>query len=449
MTPLPPCVCVPSGRVSVFGFVQLFALIQKNGVRGLAKSPKQSAPRKLLRGGGTSPGVHAADPPAAAFSPGDAVTWAGADADLPAGTVGRVLACHGDGDVEVLFPAAAGPAAFTFSAERLARWPPFAAGDEVTWKGSDEDLPPGSVGKVLLVHGDGDVEAVFTTANGPKTFAFEVGPVFFPSRWILSSLSSLYYLSYTLLGSANIPSAFNTCLEAALTTRPAPCAVRTMQASRLDFATGADGAPPAHPPPPPPPGDMSPLRVRWETRGGLAHLSHAEALRRFERAAEALNVAASSAARAAVAADRGGGAPPHTECDAPATRAVGGESGAEKPEQPGLGLSKALAAALVSELVRSREPAALDDLPSNADLSAACDLLSKVPGGSTEVSASSSFARGGSIYTTDFSRLVELVRRRDVVGLAAKSPKDQRELTLALLTSIDESATTVQPMSPL
>jgi hypothetical protein len=50
---------------------------------------------------------------------------------------------------------------------------PLIVGDAVTWKGSDEDLPSGSVGKVVKLHpADGDAECVFQTPAGPQAFTF-------------------------------------------------------------------------------------------------------------------------------------------------------------------------------------------------------------------------------------------------------------------------------------
>ena len=102
-----------SGRVDVFEFIRIFSLIHKGEVKGLAKKPqrRKSQFQESLKG------------PAAALGlgPGDAVTWKGADEELPEGTVGKVLAVHDDGDVEVIFPTAAGPTTFTFGADRLAK----------------------------------------------------------------------------------------------------------------------------------------------------------------------------------------------------------------------------------------------------------------------------------------------------------------------------------------
>ena len=50
-----------------------------------------------------------------------------------------------------------------------------AVGDLVTWKGSDDDLPSGTVGRVeTLYPEDGDAECVFETAAGPQTFTFKL-----------------------------------------------------------------------------------------------------------------------------------------------------------------------------------------------------------------------------------------------------------------------------------
>lgn len=56
------------------------------------------------------------------FVCGELVCWRGADADIPAGSVGEVLCIHDDGDVEVLFFAGtAYEAVYTFGADRLER----------------------------------------------------------------------------------------------------------------------------------------------------------------------------------------------------------------------------------------------------------------------------------------------------------------------------------------
>ena len=55
------------------------------------------------------------------LQPGDEVYWKGSDEQIPRGTLGRVLMLHSDGDVEVLFVGTGGPAIHTFSALRLER----------------------------------------------------------------------------------------------------------------------------------------------------------------------------------------------------------------------------------------------------------------------------------------------------------------------------------------
>lgn len=48
----------------------------------------------------------------------------------------------------------------------------FALGDTVAWKGEDADLPRGTTGTVQVLHGDGDVEAVFEVRGEAQTFTF-------------------------------------------------------------------------------------------------------------------------------------------------------------------------------------------------------------------------------------------------------------------------------------
>jgi len=49
----------------------------------------------------------------------------------------------------------------------------FGVGDEVCWKGADDDLPEGTPGRVVKVHPqDHDAECVFQTTDGPRTFTF-------------------------------------------------------------------------------------------------------------------------------------------------------------------------------------------------------------------------------------------------------------------------------------
>lgn len=142
------------------------------------------------------------------LSIGDLVSWKGADEDVPAGTVGRVYRIFGDGDVEIAFvgkDSKAPPKLFTFHESRLdlvedpskgeglpmpprtstkrkssfnkdRNEPPprFAAGDLVTWKGSDADVPEGSVGRIARLFGDGDIEVAFERSGSaiPHVFTF-------------------------------------------------------------------------------------------------------------------------------------------------------------------------------------------------------------------------------------------------------------------------------------
>jgi Ca2+-binding EF-hand superfamily protein len=66
----------------------------------------------------------------------------------------------------------AGAAAEAAAADNGVSFPPgqnkFKAGDYVTWKGSDEDVPVGTVGTVSMVHDDGDVEVEFGKNKDPK-----------------------------------------------------------------------------------------------------------------------------------------------------------------------------------------------------------------------------------------------------------------------------------------
>jgi len=105
---------------------------------------------------------------------GDTVTWKGSDGDLPAGTLGKIVQIyHEDGEAECRFECPTGPKTFTFVLKRLNLV--LAAGDAVTWKSSDDELPSGTVGKIAQVFSaDGDAECIFETASGPKTFTFSL-----------------------------------------------------------------------------------------------------------------------------------------------------------------------------------------------------------------------------------------------------------------------------------
>jgi len=49
-------------------------------------------------------------------------------------------------------------------------------GDSVTWKGSDDDVPPGTLGKVEAIYEDGDVEVSFPSQRRPGAAGGEEGP---------------------------------------------------------------------------------------------------------------------------------------------------------------------------------------------------------------------------------------------------------------------------------
>eukprot|EP01047_Picozoa_sp_COSAG01_P103358 COSAG01_NODE_32830_length_574_cov_1.837895_1_plen_76_part_10 len=70
------------------------------------------------------------------FTAGDAVTWTGSDDDVPAGTVGKVLGYNDAGKVRVQFPAGT----WAFPEGKLRAAGKFATGDAVTWTGSDDDV---------------------------------------------------------------------------------------------------------------------------------------------------------------------------------------------------------------------------------------------------------------------------------------------------------------------
>jgi len=114
-----------SGRVDVYEFIKLFVLVQNGKITGLGR-------RKSIFGGrgGTNDSSFAKKRAAALaaikgagqpFELGSAVCWKGEDEDVPKGTIGKVLCCHDDGDVEVLFRSLATgtESVYTFGADRL------------------------------------------------------------------------------------------------------------------------------------------------------------------------------------------------------------------------------------------------------------------------------------------------------------------------------------------
>ena len=137
-----------SGGVDVFEFVRLFDLVQSGLVHGFgqrrhsASSHAGNTPMELRKQddalnaiaveGDTSSPASEQDvgnsgnineqickSGSAPFVEGDTVFWDKSDEDIPAGTSGRVLRVHYDGDVEVLFA----DAIFTFQACALRRFP--------------------------------------------------------------------------------------------------------------------------------------------------------------------------------------------------------------------------------------------------------------------------------------------------------------------------------------
>ena len=114
--------------------------------------------------------IHGDKSLASMLTVGDTVTWEGSDKELPAGAMGKIVQIHHEyGDAECLFETAAGPKTFTFALTRLNRV--LVVGDFVTWKSSDDELPKGAVGKIVQVyHEDGDAECLFETETGPKIF---------------------------------------------------------------------------------------------------------------------------------------------------------------------------------------------------------------------------------------------------------------------------------------
>jgi len=115
-----------SGRVDVYEFIKLCFLVQNGKITGLGR-------RKSVFGSSEAGAVdssvdkkHVAAIAAIKgegqpFELGSSVCWRGADEDIPSGTVGKVLCCHDDGDVEVLFCSlvTGTESVYTFGAGRL------------------------------------------------------------------------------------------------------------------------------------------------------------------------------------------------------------------------------------------------------------------------------------------------------------------------------------------
>jgi uncharacterized protein YijF (DUF1287 family) len=104
-----------------------------------------------------------------AFEVGDRVTWSKSDEDVPEGTIGFIVSVKDqkEGKVQVRF----GANKWNMWAETLAlvnsEVTNFKAGDFVTWKKSDADVPDGTVGVIMQVHeqagkqGDGKLRVAF------------------------------------------------------------------------------------------------------------------------------------------------------------------------------------------------------------------------------------------------------------------------------------------------
>eukprot|EP00615_Pteridomonas_danica_P008648 CAMPEP_0114364826 /NCGR_PEP_ID=MMETSP0101-20121206/27834_1 /TAXON_ID=38822 ORGANISM="Pteridomonas danica, Strain PT" /NCGR_SAMPLE_ID=MMETSP0101 /ASSEMBLY_ACC=CAM_ASM_000211 /LENGTH=384 /DNA_ID=CAMNT_0001512615 /DNA_START=340 /DNA_END=1491 /DNA_ORIENTATION=+ len=79
------------------------------------------------------------------FIVGDQVTWKGSDEDIPAGTVGMIDKIHDDGDIEVIFGEGNNAKLYTFLSSRLSHWSP---GDKSF---DQQNLPPVPVAKTIRV----------------------------------------------------------------------------------------------------------------------------------------------------------------------------------------------------------------------------------------------------------------------------------------------------------
>jgi len=103
-----------SGSVDLFEFIRLFDLVKSGALNGLG-----SAPASAQKASPAKRSTNTANSRRALME-GDECTWVNADDDLPQGTLGRVLRVHEDGDVEVLFfPEGKPEAVFTFRASAL------------------------------------------------------------------------------------------------------------------------------------------------------------------------------------------------------------------------------------------------------------------------------------------------------------------------------------------
>lgn len=99
------------------------------------------------------------------FVCGELVCWRGADADIPAGSVGEVLCIHEDGDIEVLFFAGtAYEAVYTFGADRLERAD--ASTSDPSKASSSSSSASSSKSKSKSSAGSNDQESAAAAASG-------------------------------------------------------------------------------------------------------------------------------------------------------------------------------------------------------------------------------------------------------------------------------------------
>jgi len=112
-----------SGSVDVFEFIKLFRLIREGKVVGLGKKSFQRRKSNAKLAAQVKSALCDGGKP---FEAGALVNWVDADEDIPSGTIGKVLCCHDDGDIEVLFPnpVTGVESTFTFGAARLVKVEP-------------------------------------------------------------------------------------------------------------------------------------------------------------------------------------------------------------------------------------------------------------------------------------------------------------------------------------
>jgi hypothetical protein len=103
---------------------------------------------------------------------GDLVEWMGEDEELPPGSLGVVRSVFGDGEVEVSFGHKNDERVYTFAENRLLLVPSLHVGDLVEWLNEDEDLPRGTVGVIISVFDETSVEAVLGSKENRKVFSF-------------------------------------------------------------------------------------------------------------------------------------------------------------------------------------------------------------------------------------------------------------------------------------